>query len=191
MMTENNFSDRLASWPSGGPSPQAIRAACWRHYRRHWWQGLLLGMLALGIIELYDQLRCAPTGFSLKMVGSGGFAGATIIWGLMLVCFVGVPSAVGGLLRQPWLRWLCRQARSRWHLVGGSMFGFEANVALLVLWYWWLTYPHHTTSSVQKLAYFAGLFQVVSLPWLFSTAWASWRLAAELRMPPREENTPL
>ena len=127
-----------------------------------------------------------------KISGSDGFAGGMMIWEIMLVCFVGVPSAVGGLLRQPWLWWLCRHARSRWHLVTYSAIGFETNVALVVLWYWWGT--HHAsiaTARAKELASVAGFCQLASLPWLLSTAWALWQLATDLRMLPRDQTPPL
>ena len=126
-----------------------------------------------------------------KISGSDGFAGGMMIWEIMLVCFVGVPSAVGGLLRQPWLWWLGRHARSRWHLMAGSVIGFEANVALLALWYWWNTSARNAPEPLRELADIAGICQLASLPWLLSTAWASWQLAADLRMLPRDQTPPV
>ena len=81
-------------------------------------------MVAVWLPFLYDLLHYARMGFPLKISGSDDFAGGMMIWEIMLVCFAGVPSAVGGLLRQPWLWWLCRHARSRWHLVTYSAIGF-------------------------------------------------------------------
>ena len=98
-MSKNNFSDQPIL--SVGLSPQAIRAACWRHYRRHWWRGLLLGMVAVWLPFLPDLLHYARMGFPLKISGSDGFAGGMIIWEIMLVCFAGVPSAVAACCGSP------------------------------------------------------------------------------------------
>ena len=150
-----------------------------------------MGMVVLWLPFLYERLRLARMGFPLQIVGSDGFADEMVFWALTVVWFAGIPSAMGGLLRQPWLWWLCRHVRSRWQLVAGSVIGFEANVALVVLWYWWGTSASNGPKPLQELADIAGICQLVSLPWLVSTAWASWQLAANLRMLPREENASL
>ena len=188
MMPKNNFSDQPVF--SVGLSPKTIQAACWQHYRRHWWRGLLLGLVA-ALPFLYNRLHYGMGFPPLRIADIGVLTNEVTIWAMAVVWFAGIPSAMGGLLRQPWLWWLCRYVRSRWQLVAGSVIGFEANVVLVVLWYWWGTSASNGPKPLQEMADIAGPCQLASLPWLVSTAWASWQLVADLRMLPREENSPV
>ncbi len=187
MDAENNFLGEAAL--SKGLPTCTVQAACWRHYSRHWWQGLLLGMVAVVLAYIHESLGSGAKSLPSRIYGGGSVVEWTLFWGFVLFVFGGIPAAIGGLLRQPWLLWLSLHARSRTQLVGGALFGFEVNV-LLVVWYYCVSILFPALLP-EELTSVAGWCQVVSLPWLLSTAWASWQLAADLRTIPREENTPL
>lgn len=184
MNSENKFQS------DGFSSSRFLRLALWRHYWHHLLAGALVWvMLGLGWVACYN-LSNGRAAFNLvnsdRQHDVAFVARIWAAWGSMYLLSALIPAAVGGLLRMPLLARISGHAGSRESLVGWSLLAFEASGVLASLGYWWLTGAAYTGLPYQKLAHILAACFVISLPWLLSTAWASWRLASELRIPPRE-----
>ncbi len=163
------------------PPPKPVVRGLWRHYWQHLGVGILIWIAATLGGFAYEYLT-AKAGFSSASEPDNVYFVASLL--VFVPALAG--AVVGGLLRQPLLAWLSRRARSRGALVRGAVVGFELTVVVSAVGLWW---PDALDSK--PLLSIWGSCILVSLPWLLSTAWLSWRLAYELNPALRPVTGPL